>query len=763
MATTKITSPDLFDLASLNTALQLPSGTTAERPTSPSTGEWRYNTTTNLVEFWDGGEWRDLQSEDIPPVPTENFNTVLYTGNGSTQSITGVGFQPDFVWIKSRSAADNHYLQDSSRGSTYTIYPNLTNAQFNETTAVTSFDTGGFTTGNYSGVNTNGTDYVAWCLKANGGTTSSNTDGTITSTVQANTKPGFSIVQWTGTGSAGTLGHGLSSAPELIMVKDTTVAYNWYVYTTATGSNIGIEGLNTSAASFAASSQMTTTNTLITNVPSIASLNTSGSAMIIYAFHSVAGYSKIGSYTGNGSANGPIVNTGFEPAFLIVKGSSNTGSWLIFDNKRNTTNPRNKVLRADSSAAETTSSTIQVDFLTNGFQLTGADTDYNGSGRTYIYMAFAADQSAAPTLADSFANKLYTGTGSSQSITGLGFSPNLVWLKERGQAANHRWLDTLRGATNAISSSLTAAQFTDSTGLTSFDTDGFTLGANVDYNNNGGTFVAWNWKANPVPTINIDGTIQSLVSANQASGFSIVNYTGDGTSGSTVGHNLGTTPQVVIYKRLDAVASWIFKSTLLNTDDYLALNLTDQVFSDSGVFWNGTAPTSTVFTLGNSASVNTSSANYIAYCFAPISGFSKFGSYTGTGSSNPITGLGFSPNWVMIKARTASENWAIFDTSRGENVLYANGADAESAFSPFTFDSDGFTVPAASGMTNGSGQTYIYMAFKENPTPYPLAGNMSFLVVAGGGGGGYWMGGGAGAGVHLMVAHQVVVHLLKAI
>ena len=124
MATTKITSPDLFDLGSLNTALKLPSGTTAQRPTSPSTGEWRYNTTTNLVEFWDGGAWRDLQSENIPPINSENFNTVIYTGNGSTQSITGVGFKPDFVWIKPRNFADNHVVSDSTRGVNKSLAPN---------------------------------------------------------------------------------------------------------------------------------------------------------------------------------------------------------------------------------------------------------------------------------------------------------------------------------------------------------------------------------------------------------------------------------------------------------------------------------------------------------------------------------------------------------------------------------------------------------------------------------------------------------------
>jgi hypothetical protein len=140
MATTKITSPDLFNLESLNSALKLPSGTTAERPTSPSTGEWRYNTTTNLVEFYDGGAWRDLQSEDIPPIPSENFNTVLYTGTGSAQSITGVGFKPDFVWIKgTKCVLITYCVQDSTRGALNSFIPNLTNAQFNSAASSCNF------------------------------------------------------------------------------------------------------------------------------------------------------------------------------------------------------------------------------------------------------------------------------------------------------------------------------------------------------------------------------------------------------------------------------------------------------------------------------------------------------------------------------------------------------------------------------------------------------------------------------------------------
>ena len=270
MATTKITSPDLFNLESLNTALKLPSGTTAERPTSPSTGEWRYNTTTNLVEFYDGGEWRDLQSEDIPPIPSEKFNTVLYDGNGSTQSITGVGFQPDFVWIKERGPlAENHNLTDSSRGTNKIFNSNNSNAEATSTSRITSFDSDGFTLGNNNETNDTGSTYIAWCWKANGGTTSSNSDGDITTTVQVDTKAKFSITTFGGQGTPGgtvqSFGHGLGATPDFIYMKRREAAQHpavfaklsgvWYYFdgTSSTGTGVNYDSnvtINSSTVCF---------------------------------------------------------------------------------------------------------------------------------------------------------------------------------------------------------------------------------------------------------------------------------------------------------------------------------------------------------------------------------------------------------------------------------------------------------------------------------------------------------------------------------
>jgi len=763
MATTKITNPELFDLGSLNTALKLPSGTTAQRPTSPSTGEWRYNTTTNLVEFWDGGEWRDLQSEDIPPIPSENFNTVLYTGNGTSQSITGVGFKPDFVWVKARDRAGEwHMLSDSTRGTNSQLFSNEQNPQDTKSTVVTSFDSDGFSIGSDNLVNFNGADYVAWCWKANGGTTTAGTGtgGTSSVTHQLNGKAGFCITKFVsnnngGTSGGSTVNHGLDSTPDFIIMKSTTSTQAWWVWHNSFTSGNDYLQLQTDGAKGSSVNVWNGTAPDASKV-TLGNWNNQGATFIMYAFKSVAEYSKIGSYTGNGSTDGPIKNTGFEPAWLMVKGSSNSGSWIIFDNKRNTTNPRDKALRADSSAAETTSSSIQVDFLSNGFQLTGTDTDYNGSGRTYIYIAFASDPSAAPALPDSFATALYAGTGSANSLSGLGFSPSLTWIKRRNSSASHSLTDSNRGNDLVLQSNETSAE---ASGQITLDSDGFTIGNdNALRNAIGSTYVAWNWKANPIPIINTDGTIQSVVSANQAAGFSIVKYTGDGTSGATIGHGLSSAPETVISKSLDSSNNWNVFDSSLTTNYMMKLNATNAQFdATAGTKGGGITVDATTMTIlagaSNQENNNKNGDEFIAYCFASISGFSKMGSYSGgsTGSGNVIT-TGFQPDWIMLKRTDTSDNWTIMDSARGDGAssrrLIANTNGTEKAATSIWFPtSTGFYFSGTGDSYNASGGTYIYMAFKTTPTTNTVpAGQMAYLVGSGGGGSGEEAGGFASSG-----------------
>ncbi len=760
MATTKITSPDLFNLDSLNTELRLPSGTTAQRPTSPSAGEWRFNTSNNLLEMFDGSNWFSIQDKVIPPLPSDNFNTVLYNGTSATHAITNVGFAPDLVWTKDRNNAEQHQLHDTSRGATKALAPNLTNAEATRVDGLTSFDSNGFTLGTDGAGIINDSargPYVAWCWKVNGGTTVSNTDGSIASTVQVNNKIGISIVQYTGTQANATVGHGLSVAPDLVITKGLNINAGWptLVQADATTRFDGLrfnESGQNDAGNGAGFFQNTSPTQSVFYLGNSDESNRSGGATIAYCFHSVDGFSKFGKYTGNGSTDGPIINTGFEPAFLMIKCTSDSStSWRIYDNKRNTSNPRNSFLKVNANDAEETVAN-QVNFLTNGFQLIGTNNNINGNGRTQIYIAFASDGSAAPVLADSFANKLWTGNDSTNVISGLGFQPSFVWIKRRNSSEDHALYDIVRGINQQLSSNTTAAQILNTApneGFSSFDTDGFTLGNNGGTNRAPNTYVGWSWKANSTPTINTDGTIQSVVSASQASGFSIVKYTGTG-SNATIGHGLSSAPELVITKIISNVGNWtVGEFATLGTDGYLKLNTTDSKITATNV-WNDTAPTSTVVNIGTSSATNTSSAEYISYCFTSISGFSKIGTYPGSASAVSVD-TGFQASFVLIKRTdTGTTFWNIFDSARGgDKRLYPNSSNAETDETSdyITFDSDGFNVDVTSNSDlNQSGGTFLYMAFKENPTPMPLAGNMSFLVVAGGGGGGNRHGGGAGAG-----------------
>jgi len=769
MATTKITNPELFDLGSLNTALRLPSGSTDQRPTSPSTGEWRYNTTTNLVEFWDGGAWRDLQSEDIPPIPSDNFNTITYTGDGTNpRSITGVGFKPDLLWIKKRNNSDDNVWFDTTRGPQKELISNSNAAEATKSgDAIISFDSDGFTTGNNGAINANGDTYVAWCWKANGGTTSSNSEGSITSTVQTNTKAGFSVVKYTADGTNNTtIGHGLGVAPEFIVIKKLTATGDWITHHQAVGTGNFLY-LNRDDAQLTQAGIWSNINSSTFNLISgYNDYNQSGQDYIAYCFAPKAQYSKFGSYTGTGSTtNRPIINTGFEPAFVMIKNFTTADDWMIHDNKRNPSNPRDRYLRANTADQEGQFAEFGLDFLTNGF-IVGPTTNnnWNGSGQTYLYIAFASDPSTSPALNDSFANKIYSGNSSSQSITGVGFSPNFLWIKQRNGSEQHYLYDTIRGSSKYLHSNLTSSEGTDATTrLTSFDSDGFSLGSDGAVNGSGSNYISWNWKANPLPTINTDGTIQSVVSANQAAGISIVKWDGTG-SASTVGHGLSSAPEIIFTKRLNGSGDWYSFSVFANggttpANYFLKLNSTDAETLNTGSppsIFAGTVPTDTVFSVGTTLS-GSSSDSYIAYCFTSISGFSKIGTYTGNGSTTgPVVTTGFQPDFLIYKASSQSGNWGILDSARDTSNprsewMAANLSNAESPEPTREADflSTGFQPKGTNSDINASGQTYIYMAFKENPSPIVPAGQMAFLNIAGGASGGIEnsrSGGGGGAG-----------------
>jgi len=325
--------------------------------------------------------------------PSDYFNTKLYNGTGANQSITGVGFQPDFTWIKIRTTGFNHRLQDSVRGATKSLYTNLTNAEQTNTDGVLSFDTDGFSLGDDAtngSFNRSGDTFVSWNWLG-GGTASSNTDGSITSTVSANTTSGFSIVSYTGTGSNATVGHGLGVTPKMVIIKnrsDGTQFWGVYHASLSGADQYLVLDQNVSAQSGSAIFNSTHPTSSVFSVGTHGTTNESGDNFIAYCFADVKGFSKFGSYTGNGNADGTFVYTGFSPSFVMLKRTNTTGSWTMYDNKRHTYNPNGEYLLANSSGASVDFD--NVDFLSNGFKLRDASFN-NGSGDTIIYMCFAEE------------------------------------------------------------------------------------------------------------------------------------------------------------------------------------------------------------------------------------------------------------------------------------------------------------------------------------------------------------------------------------
>ena len=331
--------------------------------------------------------------------PSAHFHTQLWTGNGGNQSITNDAnagdFKPDWIWTTSRSNAYNNGMFDSSRGVQKEISSNQANAEATLSGGVNSFDTDGFTF-NGASYNTNGYTFVGWQWKANGGTTSSNSNGSITSTVQANTTAGFSIVTYAGSNSASTVGHGLGAVPEVILVKNRDASANWKSYhkpisQTHTLSLNGT-GAKSEQESFNDTAPTSTVFSLLGNTDNV---NRSGENFVAYCFTPIKGYSKFGKYKGNATSgdDGTFVYTGFKPAWIMVKSSSNSGQeWVIFDNKRDTFNEMDAWLYANATTAEDSGGDErEVDFVSNGFKFRNAGGPTSYSGRDYIYLGFAED------------------------------------------------------------------------------------------------------------------------------------------------------------------------------------------------------------------------------------------------------------------------------------------------------------------------------------------------------------------------------------
>jgi hypothetical protein len=449
-----------------------------------------------------------------------------------------------------------------------------------------------------------------------------------------------------------------------------------------------------------------------------------GGSSLSYAYYGGSG-AKVnnGSYTSYGASygNGNVIGVALDlDAGTLVFYKNGVSQGTAFSSLSGT------FCAAISDVDSGTNATLITNFGQRAFAYTAP------SG----FKALNTQNLPTPTVVqgdDYFNTVLWTGNGaSSRAITGVGFQPDWVWDKMRSDAYQHAIVDSVRGGNKVLHSNSTAAEDVNwQYGyVSSFDSDGFTIQAGStsaeNWNLNGATFVAWNWKANGSGSSNTAGSISSTVSANTTSGFSIVTYTGTG-SNATVGHGLGATPSMIIAKSRSNAVAWVVYHISLGGSQEVYLNNTDAAASSAN--WNG-APTSTVINLKTDTNANGNGYTYVAYCFAPVAGFSAFGSYTGNGSSDgPFVYTGFRPRWVLFKRTNATNDWFILDTARDTyNALTAylspDLSNAEATASNIAdFVSNGFKVRGTSTYYgfNGSGDTYIYAAFAENPFKYALA------------------------------------------
>ena len=326
--------------------------------------------------------------------PSDYFNTKLYTGNGSTQTISGVGFQPDMTWIKDRDASEAQTLFDSTRGVTKRLYVNSDAAESTSAISLTAWNSDGFALGAGGEVNTNNDKFVSWNWKA--GTTSGLSGGTITpSSYSYNVTTGFGIYKWSGTGSAGTIAHGLGKVPQMILLKRLDTTYSWFGYFDKLGSskNLSINLTNAAGNAGAGIWNSTSATNTVFSVGNDDGVNLGSGTYVAYVWCNVAGSSSIGEYTGNGNASGTFIYTGFRPQFFIAKESNAVDPWHSWTGNVSTSgaNNINKSIQPNDVSAEATDNNKDVDFLASGVKLRTSNSEINGSGSPYIYMAWAAE------------------------------------------------------------------------------------------------------------------------------------------------------------------------------------------------------------------------------------------------------------------------------------------------------------------------------------------------------------------------------------
>jgi hypothetical protein len=608
------------------------------------------------------------------------------------------------VWMKGRSGSTDHALYDTARGATKDLVSNSTAAETTQATGLTAFNTTGFSIGALAKINTNAATYVSWTFRKQ--------------------PKFFDVVTYTGTGSNRTIAHSLNSVPGCIIVKRTDTTGDWQVYHRANTANPETDYLVLNSTAATADSDTRWNDTLPTStvfsLGTQATVNASGGTYVAYLFaHDAGGFGltgtdnviSCGSYTGNNNNNGPEITLGYEPQWVMIKNVTTAGNaWRMLDNMRgmdvNTTGSGDGLLSANAASAE--AYTNRLSPTATGFKITDTAGDVNSpSGNTFIYIAIRRGPMEVPTSGTSvFTPIARTGTGSAANITSAGFPPDLLIGRSRlATTSTPVFVDRLRGNTKFLQSAFTDAEGTSTAGgdVTGFLMNGFSLGfaSGTDLNSSGASEIYYPMRRAP-------------------GFFDVVCYTGTG-SAVTQAHNLGTAPELIIFKPRSYTDSWYVLTQFTSTNEsILYLNLTNARNNNTYAAHNVLQgqPTSSAFALTSSPTLNTSAATYVAYLFATCAGVSKVGSYTGTGTTLQINcGFTGGARFVLIKRTDSTGDWYVWDTARGiiagnDPYLLLNSTAAEVTSTDYVDTySAGFeissTAPAA---INANGGTYIFLA-----------------------------------------------------
>ena len=634
----------------------------------------------------------------IPNYIEEVFSCFLYTGNNSTQTITNaidLSTKGGLVWTKSRNALSSMVNIDTTLGLLkYITTTGPFGAQNNSSSQnITSVSTTGYDLGtDESGgatLNASATTYVSWTFRKQ--------------------PKFFDIVTYTGNSANRTVSHNLGSVPGCIIIKQTTGAFeNWIVYHRSWGATGGAF-FNTNDQFYDDSTYFNNTSPTSTDftLSTAGQVNTNSETYVAYLFaHDAGGFGltgadnviSCGTYTGNGSATGPVVTLGYEPQWLMIKKSSSTGNWQMLDNMRGmSVGSADAALRANLTNTE--SSVEYVSPTSTGFQITSTNTEVNTNTATYIYIAIRRGPMKVPTDATKvFGLSARTGTGANDTVTG-GQTDDAVLIKNRGSAVASLFSSRLTGKGYLVTSS-TAAEVSAGTTILQANPwdvmDGVKVGTTSTITNaSSNTFINYLFKRAP-------------------SFMDVVCYTGTGTA-TTQAHNLQKVPELMIVKKRSAIEDWpVYPNS---ATEYLLLNAT-QGIGGAGTLWNNTTPTSSVFSIGTSSFVNTSAATYVAYLFATCAGVSKVGSYTGTGADQVIDcGFTSGARFVLIKCTNDTFGWFVYDSARGitsgnDPYLFLNSTAAEvTSTNGVDTDSTGFKVTStAPNGINFSGNSYIFLA-----------------------------------------------------